>query len=89
MEFDLITKDDLASFKTELFDEMNRIFTGDHKPKKWLKSRDVCELLNCSPGTLQNLRIQSIIEYTKIGGSLYYLAESIDKVLEENKRNVA
>jgi len=87
MELDLITKDDLASLKTEIIDEISKILSADQKPKKWLKTREVCDLLKCSPGTLQNLRINRVIEYTKIGGTLYYSTESINNILEANKKN--
>lgn len=50
--------------------------------KKWLKSIEVRKLLNISPGTLQNLRINGTLRFTKIGGMLYYKLEDIHKLLE-------
>ncbi|MBO6533302.1 MAG: DNA-binding protein, partial [Muricauda sp.] len=38
-----------------------------------------------SPGTLQNLRINGTLPYTKIGGVLYYEYHEIMGVLEQNK----
>lgn len=43
------------------------------------------KLLGISPGTLQNLRINGTIPYTKIGGVLYYDHSEIMEVLEKNK----
>jgi predicted site-specific integrase-resolvase len=53
--------------------------------KKWLKSYEVRELLNISPGTLQNLRINGTLPYTKIGGVMFYDYEDIKKILTENQ----
>ena len=90
MNVEIITPHDLLQFKNEILDEIKKLHHGKAvSDKKWLKTREVCKLLKCSPGTLQNLRIQGIIEYTKFGGTLYYSADSINKVLENNKRNGA
>jgi len=53
--------------------------------KKWIKSNEVRELLDISPGTLQNLRINGTLPYTKIGGVLFYEYHEIMEVLEKNK----
>jgi excisionase family DNA binding protein len=88
MQLEIITKNDLLQLKKEIVDEVKKIVTGGEQiNKKWIKTKEVCKLLNCSPGTVQNLRINGSIEYTKIGGSLYYSMESILKIMEENKRN--
>jgi hypothetical protein len=55
---------------------------GQGEVKKWLKSVEVRKLLNISPGTLQNLRINGTLRYTKIGGIMYYKLENINKILE-------
>ena len=43
------------------------------------------KMLNISPGTLQNLRVNGTITYTKIGGILYYSSSDLEKLLETNK----
>uniref|UniRef100_UPI0025C5CFA9 helix-turn-helix domain-containing protein n=1 Tax=Flavobacterium sp. UBA6046 TaxID=1946552 RepID=UPI0025C5CFA9 len=53
--------------------------------KQWLKSNEVRKLLNISPGTLQNLRINGTLSYTKIGCILYYPYQDIEKLMEHNK----
>ena len=53
--------------------------------KQWLKSNEVRKLLNISPGTLQNLRVNGTLTYTKIGGILYYSSNDLEKVIETNK----
>ena len=52
--------------------------------KQWLKSNEVRKLLNISPGTLQNLRINGTLTFTKIGGIMYYNYSDIEKVLNGN-----
>jgi hypothetical protein len=53
--------------------------------KQWLKSIEVRKLLNISSGTLQNLRVNGTVTYTKIGGILYYSNADLEKLLESNK----
>jgi hypothetical protein len=55
---------------------------NEEKPGKWIKSYQVKNLLKISPGTLQNLRVNGTLSFTKIGGILYYKYEDIIKVLE-------
>lgn len=50
-------------------------------PKKWLKSHEVRKLLKISPGTLQHLKVNGTIPYTKIGGVHYFDYEKIQEVL--------
>lgn len=83
----IITTEDLYEFKIELLDNIKQLLenkTGNNS-KKWLKSQDVREFLRISPGTLQNLRINGTLPYTKVGGVIYYDYQEIIKVLEENR----
>ncbi|MCX2681935.1 helix-turn-helix domain-containing protein [Galbibacter sp. EGI 63066] len=83
----IITTEDLYEFKLELLDEFKQLLQNHngHTTKKWLKSNEVMELLGISPGTLQNLRINGTIPYTKVGGILYYDYSEIMDVLENNR----
>jgi hypothetical protein len=85
----ILTVEDLQEFKKELFDELQKILSGNsiHKPKKWLKSQEVREMLDISPGTLQNLRVSGTLPFTKMGNALYYLYDDIVQILESNKVN--
>ena len=86
MNLELITLTDLNNFKNEILGEIRGIKQmmrpGGVPAKQWLKSYEVRKLLNISPGTLQNLRINGTLRYTKIGGLLYYKLEDIEKLLE-------
>ena len=82
MAAEILTREDLAIFKTELFNELREII-GSHpaQPRKWLKSYEVKDLLNISSGTLQNMRINGTLAYTKIGGLIFYDYEDIQKLM--------
>jgi hypothetical protein len=80
---ELITKGDLREFKNELLTEIKQLMqSGQGQSKKWLKSNEVRKLLNISPGTLQNLRINGTLSFTKVGSIMYYKLEDINKLLE-------
>jgi len=87
MSLQILTKEDLQQFKTELFQELKNILSGQsNQPRKWLKSYEVREMLNISPGTLQNMRVQGTISFTKIGGLTFYAYEDIIKLMESKKK---
>ncbi len=83
----IITTEDLYEFKLELLDDIKKLMNDKpgHPPKKWLKSNGVRELLGISPGTLQNLRINGTLPYTKVGGIIYYNTEEIQNVMDANR----
>ena len=88
MSSEIITTDDLREFKLELFSELKKLF--DQHPgqstKKWLKSGEVRKMLGISPGTLQNMRINGTLPFTRMGGILFYDSVEIQKILESNKQ---
>ncbi len=87
MSVNILTHEDLQHFKTELFTELKSMLKhAAEPPKKWLKSEEVKKLLKVSPGTLQTLRINGTLQYTKIGGIIYYDFEHIQKTMEKNLR---
>lgn len=94
MATEIITKEDLEEFKWELLDLIKaQLDKKVDKPLKqeekriWIKSHQVQRMLGISPGTLQNLRINGTIPYSKVGGVLFYNIEDIEKILEVNMRN--
>ena len=89
MNIDLLTKGDIQNLKADIIKELKRMFDYPSEQKEWLKSTDVMKLLNCSQGTLQNLRMNGTLPFTKMGGTIYYTYSDVLKVLNENKRNVA
>lgn len=88
MAIEVITQEDLDEFRTLLLNDLKEILQSKpEQTKQWLKSNEVRKLLNISPGTLQNLRINGTLTYTKVGGIIYYAYSDLLKVLEENKVN--
>jgi hypothetical protein len=82
MAVEIVTKEDLQIFKTELLSELEQMFNNKTGPtKKWLRSPEVRKLLNISLGTLQNLRINGTLKTQKIGGIIYYDYSEIEKLL--------
>lgn len=89
MTVNIVTNEDLVQFKKELLSELTSLIsTKPAMPIKWLKSYQVREMLGISPGTLQNLRINGTIEFTKVGGLTFYKYEDIEKMMEKDRKNV-
>ena len=85
MAVEIITKDDLQEFKRELIDEIKLLIVGLNHPKEkieWLRSGQARKLLQVSPGTLQNLRIQGKLRFTKVGHLIYYSRLDIELLME-------
>lgn len=87
MATEVLTMEDLQEFKRELLQEMKSLFENgaSGNNKKWLKSTEVREMLGISPGTLQNLRINGTLPYSKMGGVIYYDHEEIQHILASNR----
>jgi hypothetical protein len=83
MAAEIITKEDLQEFGERLLTQMKVLISGGsvEEPRKFLKTYQVKNLLKISDNTLQNLRVNGTIPFTKIGGILYYNYEDIMKVL--------
>ena len=85
MAIEVITREDLMEFRFQLLDDIKEIVQSKQENKKtWLKGTEVRKLLNISPGTLQNLRSNGTLPYTRIGGILYYSSKGIDAIMEKN-----
>jgi hypothetical protein len=89
MPTEIVTTDDLREFKIELIKEFKQLLAVHHgqPSKKWLKSWEVRKLLRISPGTLQNLRVNGTLPFTKIGGVIFYDSEDINKMMKGNMVN--
>ena len=83
MSMEILTKEDLHQFKQELFSELRSALSIQKPLKRWLKSSEVKVILDCSAGTLQNLRINGTLSPTKIGGTWYYDAEQVQNLLSK------
>jgi hypothetical protein len=88
MTVNIVTSEDLQNFKKELLAELASFMDARPAvPVKWLKSYQVKELLGLSSATLQTLRINGTLSYTKIGGLIFYCYDDIIKMMEKDKKN--
>lgn len=86
MAVEILTRDDLNAFKTDLIQEIKTVMGQPVMGRKdVLKSKDVRDLLGISAGTLQTLRINGTLNYSKIGGTIFYERAEVMKVLQKNK----
>lgn len=88
MAAEIITLNDLERFGAELKADIKKMLSSlnGQPTKKWLKSYEVRKLLDISPGTLQHLRVNGTMPFTKIGGVIYYDHEDIVRLFEKNKQ---
>jgi hypothetical protein len=94
MAASIITIEDLQQFREDLIREITEIIDRKVTPpvkseneREWIKSHQVQRLLGISPGTLQNLRVNGTLPYSKFGGVLFYDRKDVMRILEENMRN--
>lgn len=64
---------------------------GAGKTNEWLDHYEVCRKLRISKRTLQTLRDNGTLAYTKIGNRTYYLPEDVDRIVTkvEDRRREA
>ena len=83
MAAEIITKSDLDEFRKLLLADIAEMLGG--KPQgansNWLKSFQVKNMLRISPGTLQNLRVNGSLPFTKVGGIIYYKKDDVQRLL--------
>lgn len=91
MATEIITREDLVEFGEKLIEQI-KCLLGDRAEiagqGKWIKSYQVKNLLKVSSNTLQTLRDNGTIPFTKIGGILYYNFEEIQKIMKGAFRTV-
>jgi hypothetical protein len=94
MEISIVTQDDLQALKADLINYLDQLKADlmqqqpQNQPEEiLLKSHQVQRMLAISAGTLQTLRNNGSIPYSKIGGVIFYKKRDILKVIEENQRN--
>lgn len=81
----LLTVNDFNDLKAQLLYEVRQLVkevTG-RPTKQWLKSHEVRKLLGISPSTLQTLRNNGTIPFTKIGGVVFYSTTAIQELLDK------
>jgi len=61
--------------------------SNDGFKDKWYVTEEVCKLLNVSKRTLQKMRDNQSIRFTKSGKKIYYKATDIEQYLETLNSN--
>ncbi|MDD2203823.1 MAG: helix-turn-helix domain-containing protein [Bacteroidales bacterium] len=90
-----ILKDYFQNSNEPLAVEFRKHFAGTDNPlltehpsdtplEDWLDNQDVMQALHISPRTLQTLRSNGILPYSRIGNKLYYRRQDIIKILSDN-----
>lgn len=75
------------ALREELVQDLRRLLTEQApKPQKqWLNNKAVRDLLGVSAGTLQSLRDNGILPFSRIGRHFYYDHSDIEVVIESRK----
>jgi hypothetical protein len=85
MNLEIITRDEFNSFKQEVLEALKPVTNTQNK--QYLRSSEVRKLLNISAGTLQNMRVNGTLPYSKIGTTILYDFDDIAVVLKSNRIN--
>lgn len=89
MAANIVTVEDLENFRQKLLGDLqNFVSSNNTASKKWMKSKEVRALLGISSGTLQTLRKNRTLPFTKIDGVMFYDAEDINRMIQKRKQNL-
>jgi len=80
----VVSKRDLLNLSNVILSELKEMISERKATPEWLRSSEVRKLLKISPGTLQTLRINGTLKYNRVGGTIYYKYEDIEKMLNQN-----
>jgi hypothetical protein len=83
MKVELVTKEDLDNFRLVLLTDLVRILKRPDPVQPWLKSYEVRKLLKVSAGTLMRLRVNGALPYSRIGGTILYKYEDVQRLVEK------
>lgn len=74
------------SAKLDYFVQRMETLCNRHDQKetgKWMDNQAVCRKLRISPRTLQTLRDNGTLAFTKIGNRTYYRPEDVERVISD------
>lgn len=88
MAAEVITKEDLQLFRIELLGELKDFISQLKKDVsgtvvEGYKTKQVRKILDCSTNKLQSLRISGKLRCRKVGGTIYYKPEDVQKLLTD------
>ncbi|HWJ30152.1 MAG TPA: helix-turn-helix domain-containing protein [Flavisolibacter sp.] len=85
MTVEIITKQELLEFRSDLLTEIRKLVEPAAKFDS-LKLAEVMKMLKCSPGTLQTLRMNGTLPFSRLGGSYRYERLDVAKILTNSSR---
>ena len=94
MNISIVTQEDLQELKASFIESVETILKehlAGHTQEPdivLLKSHQVQRMLRISPGTLQNMRVNGILPFSKVGGVIFYDKQDILDIIDDNKQNV-
>jgi hypothetical protein len=87
MSVEIVTREDLNQFRSELITEIRQLLTATQKPiKEWLKAVEVRKMLSISPNTLIQMRNSGQLNFSKIGGLYYYSMTDIERLMQSTRK---
>lgn len=86
MLVNIVTKEDLEEFRIKLLNEIKQVLNLQEEKSypKTIKSKEVLQILQISPGKLQSLRITGALSYKKVGGNYYYNYNEVKQLLPKD-----
>ena len=94
MQISIVTQEDLQEFKEAIIASLelmkDELLENSSRTSEveLLKSHQVQRMLGISPGTLQNMRVNGTIPFSKVGGVIFYDKQDILNIIDDNKQNV-
>jgi hypothetical protein len=85
MNLEIVTREELTSFKQEVLELFKLVNNG--QKKQYLRSSEMRQMFNISAGTLQNMRINGTLPYSKVGTTILYDYDVVLAILNENRVN--
>lgn len=85
MIIETVSKEEFLKFKDELLVEIRQLLSQRQTQLRWMKAKDVKKILPLSPATLQTLRLNGTLPFTKVGGAFYYNIVDIERMMSEGK----
>lgn len=93
MHISIVTQEELLALKEDIIEslevKLNELLSTNSQTPEivLLKSHQVQRLLGISPGTLQNMRVNRTIPFSKVGGIIFYEKHEILRLIQDNKMN--
>jgi len=83
MKDSYVTREEFRQLKYELMNELKEMLTPFQNEKRYVKSKEAKDLLDCSNGTLQNYRESGILHPKKVSGTYYYDMLELKNLLQQ------